>query len=275
MRRILLSCLVLIAVLGSAVEAKAPSYPKFELYSMEGSLYSSLKLRGRAVLIAFFARPCLPCRMEVPFFNELHARYPDTLSILGIAFMENDFDMLKSLVGEWGIKYAVIPDGDGKVSRAFENVIFPCSFLMDHTGKVIATYQGLGEVNNRAMIQQLTALQPKIKEYRAKGPTFFVGDFKESDQGAQGMGKIWQSRITSWLSAEGATINPKKDRADYVISGNISSAADTTRIELIFSNSGGIEEFKFRNNLKKGEESKLRQQFVEKLKGIPYAIKRH
>jgi len=263
------------AVLAVGVNAAVSRYPRFEFFSMDGSLYSSLKLRGRAVLISFFARQCLPCRMEVPFLNELHTKYPDTLTILGIAFMENDFNRLKGLMGDWGIKYAVIPDGNGNVAGAFNNEVFPSCFLMDHTGKVIGVYRGLANVNNKAIMQQLAALQPKISEYRNKGPAFFVGPLSESGQNSTDMAKIWQKRLISWLSAEGANVGSQIEGADYLISGNITGSADSTKIEIIFKNIGDIEEIRFSETLKKGEENKLRQIFTEKLKEIPYAIRRH
>jgi thiol-disulfide isomerase/thioredoxin len=269
-RQLTILCLGLMYI--ATAMAGVPAYPKFELYSMENSRYTSLQQRGRAVLIVFFARQCLPCRMEVPFLNDLSRKFPDTLTILGIAFMENDYHELKALIRNWGIKYPVIPDPDARVADAFNNFVFPHSFLMDHTGKIIADYPGFGKVYNKDLLRRLADLAPKIKEYRSRGPSFHVAQFSEG-RNSSGLGSIWQKRISSILASDGVRVSPSKRGADYVISGDVQHADSSIKVEIFIYNSGGVEEMRFSEVVKSGKEGGFGKLFTEKLKAFPYVIR--
>ena len=271
-KRIFISLLPLVLV--AVAYAGAPKYPKFELYTIDTKLKTSLGLRGQAVMIAFFARSCPPCRMEVPFFNSLHEKYPDTLTILGIAFYENDYHRLLALIKDWGIRYPVCPDQTGMVGKAFDVYVFPSTFLMDHRGEIIATYKGLSDKFNRDIIKKIEELEPLIKVYREKGPMFYVSEFKEDGEGVKGQGKAWQSKITAWLKNKKIIIASRKKDADYIISGSVSKASGSFEITTVISNFGGVEEVSFPMTIKKSEESKLRKLLFEKLEKFPYVLNR-
>ena len=99
-----IKALLLILFPCSLVIAKIPNYPKFTLKSLDGVTYTNQILRGKAVFITFFARGCLPCKKEVPLLNDLMNKYSDTLTIVGIAFKENDPKKLNALANEWKMK---------------------------------------------------------------------------------------------------------------------------------------------------------------------------
>lgn len=261
--------LVLLTIPPREPKAAPPLYPKFEFTSLDNNIYSSLGLRGRVVLISFFARGCPPCRMEVPFLNELHSKYSDILTILGVAFMENDYNELLALVKNWGIRYPVIPDPDGRVAAAFQQNLFPCAYLINHRGKFITAYKGLSAQNNREMSRKIEELMPSIAEYRAHGPAFFVGEIKNGDA----LDETWRIKISDWLKGRKIRVVANRTEADYIITGSLSPADKGLKMLIKILNAGMVEETRFAVEFPANSESKFKARLFEELAKYPYALR--
>ncbi|MBW2599997.1 MAG: redoxin family protein [Deltaproteobacteria bacterium] len=265
--------LSLVAILCIAA-TKSSGYPQFSLLCLDGKRYSSKSLRGQAVFLTFFASWCGPCRKEVPFLNELTAKYPDALTIVGIGFKESDKNKLGALAKQWGIKYPVSPDPDGKAARGFRVNTLPRGFLIDHKGKLLKRYEGMSAKNRQDLTKRLANLQQSIKRYQSTGPGFYVSVFEEANESAAGQGSIWQARITSWLKAKGIGIASSPQDADYIISGNISKISKIVGVEIVINHSSGAVEYKFSDSVIGGKDDRLRELLNERLQAIPFAVRK-
>jgi thiol-disulfide isomerase/thioredoxin len=114
--------------------SQAPAWR--ELATVRGSLPQEVaELRGRVVVIDFWASWCVACRLAIPTLNDWHDRYGVRgLTVVGITTDPADLALEASV--ELGIDYAVASDLDGLTSRAYRASAIPTLFVVDKQGTV-------------------------------------------------------------------------------------------------------------------------------------------
>ncbi len=129
--------------------------PNFTLENLAGKKVSLASFKGRPVLVNFWATWCGPCKYEIPWLTQLRTQYaPQGFEILGVSGDELDLDDKTALAREKAaivrsaktlqINYPVLFDGDA-IEKAYGGVdVFPESFYLDRTGKVVAVITGAG-----------------------------------------------------------------------------------------------------------------------------------
>ncbi len=120
--------------------------PNFSLQSMSDSVYVLENLKGKVVLINFWATWCGPCRMEIPDFNDLYDKYHERgLEILGISISDTK-EQLSDFLKAYKVNYPVLY-GRG---TEMQKVLFdyggvysvPVSFLIDRENNIKRVYPG-------------------------------------------------------------------------------------------------------------------------------------
>lgn len=137
-------------------------YPKFDLESVEGDRFVSEDLKGKIVFLTFFAKGCEPCREEVPFLNGLQKKYPDTLLVLGVGFLENNPERLKKLGAHWGIEYPYCTDPENIAMEQFGIYTLPRGYLLDDTGKLVKVYEGMSPKHRKDLSKKVAAIHKAI-----------------------------------------------------------------------------------------------------------------
>lgn len=107
-----------------------------ELATVRGSLPKEVsELRGRVVVIDFWASWCVACRLAIPTLNAWHDRLGARgLTVVGITTDPAELALEASV--ELGIGYAVASDRDGLTSRAYRASAIPTLFVVDKQGTV-------------------------------------------------------------------------------------------------------------------------------------------
>ena len=109
----------------------------FTLTGLDGHTYSLSALRGRVVLLNFWATWCPPCRKEMPDMEKLYRSFAARgLVILGVSD-ENRETVEKFLQGR-GYTFPIALDPERKVNAAFSVEGIPKSFLFDREGNLVA-----------------------------------------------------------------------------------------------------------------------------------------
>ena len=123
---------------------KPVAAPDFTLEDMDEEKYSFKDLRGKVVLINFWATWCPPCRREMPSMERLHQKLDsDHFKVLAINQME-DGDHVFAYIGQLEVDptFTILFDKDSKISNDYGVVGLPTTFLIDKQGMV--RYRAIG-----------------------------------------------------------------------------------------------------------------------------------
>lgn len=124
--------------------ARRPT-PALLLPTWEGPPASLQALRGRPVLLNFWASWCLPCRTEMPSLELLATRHEaDGLEVLAVNFRETD-GAVRRFIEQSGITLPVLRDRDGAAAQAFGVRIFPTTVAIGRDGR--ARFSVVGEAD--------------------------------------------------------------------------------------------------------------------------------
>lgn len=106
----------------------------------EGTV-SLAALRGRPVVVNFFASWCVPCRKEMPAFQAVSDRLGDRVAFLGVDHQDDRKGGL-ALLDDTGVRYPAGYDPDGKVAQAYGLFGMPTTLFVAADGTLLETHTG-------------------------------------------------------------------------------------------------------------------------------------
>jgi thiol-disulfide isomerase/thioredoxin len=123
---------------------KSTAAPDFTLQTLDGKDMRLSDLRGKAVLLNFWATWCGPCKIETPWLVELQKEYGSQgLQVLGIAMDDSGKDDIEKFAKDMGVNYPVLL-GKEAVGDAYGGVpALPESFFIGRDGKIVDRIIGL------------------------------------------------------------------------------------------------------------------------------------
>ena len=119
------------------VETRESRAPQYEVTTLDGAHLTPTVLRGKVVLVNFWATWCAPCRVEMPLLERMYRRHRDHgLVVVGLSVDRGSVESVRQFLRERGVTYPVAIVGDD-VEAAFGGVRgYPTSLLIDRTGVV-------------------------------------------------------------------------------------------------------------------------------------------
>jgi cytochrome c biogenesis protein CcmG/thiol:disulfide interchange protein DsbE len=123
---------------------KATPAPDFTLESLDGKSMRLSDMRGKAVLLNFWATWCGPCKIETPWLVELQNQYGSQgLQIIGVEAGNDEKDDIAKFVKDMGINYPILI-GKESVGDAYGGVpALPETFFIGRDGKIVDKTMGL------------------------------------------------------------------------------------------------------------------------------------
>ena len=115
--------------------------PPADWVDLEGKRWSLPSLKGRAVLLNFWASWCEPCRAEMPALQALAAREADRLVVLTINLKESS-ETIARFVHSTGLTLPVVRDAQGDIAKAWGIRIYPSTVLIDTEGRARSVVRG-------------------------------------------------------------------------------------------------------------------------------------
>lgn len=118
--------------------------PDFKLQTFDGKLMTLSDLRGKVILVNFWASWCPPCRAEMPALNKVFERYRATgFVVLAVNTTFQDVETeARAFYQNLGLTIPAVLDRDGQVSRSYQVQALPTSFFIDSQGMVRDTVFG-------------------------------------------------------------------------------------------------------------------------------------
>ncbi len=111
--------------------------PAWSLKDLNGEPVGSEQLKGKVVVLDFWATWCPPCIKEIPGYTELAQKYgPDGLVIVGVSLDQAGPDAVKTFRERFKVNYPLAM-GDETIVAAFGGIeAIPTTFLIDREGRI-------------------------------------------------------------------------------------------------------------------------------------------
>jgi thiol-disulfide isomerase/thioredoxin len=139
---------------------KGSMAPDFSLKTVpDGQEVRLSSLRGKAVLVNFWATWCEPCKIEMPSLVDLQKKYgPQGLQIVGVAMDDADDKEISTFAHKMGVNYMVLR-GTEKVGDLYGGIDrLPMTYYLDRSGKVVDETLGMaGEATLEDAIKRALA----------------------------------------------------------------------------------------------------------------------
>lgn len=114
-------------------------------------LQVSLKaLRGKVVVVNFWASWCTPCLDELPALERLSRRYPDKIAVVGVG-IDDDHKALAAVAKRLGVTFPTVLDADGTLKQRYQVRGVPETFIVGPDGRLALFPDRRGEISVRLL----------------------------------------------------------------------------------------------------------------------------
>ena len=110
----------------------------FTLTDLQGKSWTLKDLKGKVVLVNFWATWCPPCQKEMPDLEALYNRFKDQGFVILAISEDEETEKVAPFIAERKISYPILLDPGQKVNKLFQVEGIPKSFVYDRDGKLVA-----------------------------------------------------------------------------------------------------------------------------------------
>jgi peroxiredoxin len=110
--------------------------PDFSLPTADGGTVRLADLKGKPVLINFWATWCQPCREEMPAMQELYEQYRDRGLVILAVDMEEDLRPVRRWIDQGGYTFTFLLDGEGEQVKRYNINASPTSYFVARDGVI-------------------------------------------------------------------------------------------------------------------------------------------
>ncbi len=127
--------------------APAPAAPEVQFATLNGEKLSTVDLRGKVVLVNFWATTCVTCVKEMPALIDTYNKFRDKgFDTVAVAMSYDPPNYVLNFAQSRALPFKVALDVKGDVARGFGDVkLTPTTFVLDKRGQIVKRY--LGEPN--------------------------------------------------------------------------------------------------------------------------------
>ena len=125
----------------SAIPAQGESAPDFAYTMADGSTRQLSQLRGKKVLLNFWATWCAPCRSEMPDLQQTLAKYKDVV-VLGVNKAQT-LDQLGPFASELGVTFPLIANPKGDIAERYAAQLLPTTYFINSDGTIALRKTGV------------------------------------------------------------------------------------------------------------------------------------
>ena len=136
-----LAPLLLVALVGGCSQ---PATPDVSFTTLDGQSSRLSALRGKVVLVNFWATTCTTCVAEMPQLVDTYNKFaPRGFETVAVAMSYDPADYVRNYATKNALPFKVALDTDGSAAKGFEDVrLTPTTFLIDKQGRVVQKYLG-------------------------------------------------------------------------------------------------------------------------------------
>lgn len=134
--------------------------PEIELPTVEGDVFKLSQLKGKMILINFWASWCAPCRKKSPELLKIYSKYKNTefddgekgFEIVSVSLDRNEIVWKRSIEKDGIGDFLNVGDMQGwncTAAKTYNIKVIPSSVLLDGEGKIIAINLSLQDLNKK------------------------------------------------------------------------------------------------------------------------------
>ncbi|AIE61770.1 peroxiredoxin family protein [Bacillus methanolicus] len=119
--------------------------PDFELLSITGNKVKLSDLRGKSVILNFWATWCPPCKAEIPEMQKFYENNKNNnveILAVNLTYTESNPDAVKDFVRNKGLTFKIALNEHGKVGNLYGAITIPTSYIIDKNGIIRDKYVG-------------------------------------------------------------------------------------------------------------------------------------
>ena len=139
--------------------------PNLSFTTIEGKQISMASLKGKMVIVNFWATYCPGCIEEMPDLVSAYKQFHEKgLEIIAVSIADDPPNQVLNFSRKNALPFPIVHDSDTKISQAFDNVsLTPTSFIIDQQGRVIG--KTIGKLDfvslNKLLTLSLSSKEPK------------------------------------------------------------------------------------------------------------------
>ncbi len=132
----------LVAGLAWAATVSGPA-PNFNLTTLDGKPVSLASLKGKVVMVNFWATWCVPCRQEMPHLEALYQRYNGLgFELLAVNVEKNNADGARKWLEETPVTFTVLTDPNNEVTKLYKVQTMPSTVIVARDGTMRFIHHG-------------------------------------------------------------------------------------------------------------------------------------
>lgn len=141
----------------AAVEVGARA-PELDARTLDGERLRMRDLRGKVVIVDFWASWCEPCKEEMPVLDRLYDRYHDQgLVVVGVSVDRTERNA-RAFLRRNRVSFPIIHDGDHAIAGRYSPPRMPSSYIIDRRGVIRHVHEGFRPSDAGRMEREVRAL---------------------------------------------------------------------------------------------------------------------
>src|SRR5262245_28515817 len=132
--------------------------PEIGIKDLSGNAVSLASLKGKVVIVDFWATWCGPCKESMPVLEKLHKKYGSQgLVVVGVS-VDEEAANVGPFIKKMKVSFPIVHDASHKVADRFKPPKMPSSYVIDRKGIVRHVHEGFHAKDSAAFESQVKAL---------------------------------------------------------------------------------------------------------------------
>ncbi|WP_456276235.1 redoxin domain-containing protein [Bacillus sp. AK128] len=126
--------------------------PDFQLETLTGEVINLSDLKGKKIILNFWATWCPPCKAEMPHMQDFYEKHiDDEVEILAVNLTnsEKNIASIEEFVNEYGVTFPILLDQKGATNKTYQAITIPTTYFIDREG--IIRKKIIGPMNTEMM----------------------------------------------------------------------------------------------------------------------------